>query len=493
MRRGFITLAVLLSASLASGEHVGVYPFSGGTGFVVQGRYLVTARHVWASSGRPVSVDMNGVTATFVRAVAMDDTASDANILSDGVAIYRLEGKPERGYKSLTIAESVTLGEAISVPGYPRGRFARKHGVLRPGDGVNYNVASFVAIPGDSGAPVLNADGEVLGVVLASDPTGSIIVGRDKLAAAVALATKAEGVTTPAPPAEYRPVAKREIVVFSSDDCHYCDLLEADIRAGHFREFNMVIVKRNRAGVWSDDDTYREFLRDRNPAGPPLAYPTIWVRGTASYKVGYTPARRGGLIGFIGGILNGLADAIVGQRTPPTFPVDPAPAPSQGGSAVPGGDPAPMPEQPREPREESSDLTAAVAELKADISALKDGSIFEKIGAIRSLREDVTAVKSQASEALLAASNARSGAASELRAQAEKLKADIEGVRSGNPFLKARSALALKADIPDTINLAKKQVEELKSFKLESLIGLLGAAWGVYRRRKEDQESEAVS
>ena len=143
--------------------------------------------------------------------------------------------------------------------------------------------------------------------------------------------------------------------------------------------------------------------------------------------------------------------------------------------------------------------TSSLDDLKADIAAIKDGSALEKIAAFRSLKGDVASVKADAGKALEAATNSKAELAGQLSDRVASLKKDIEGVRSGNPFLKARAALALKKELPDTINLAKSVASEVKSdidgvrnLRPESLVGLAGLVRALYRRRREDADAEGA-
>lgn len=466
--RGLISVAVLAFALPSQAGHVGVLKFSGGTGFVVDGNLLVTALHCADED----TVDCGGVEAKLIHRAPMSRRAGSDNILSDGVAVYRLKGGP---YKSLTVAKRARSGDPVYSAGYDAGRYSVKEGVLRAGDGRHYNQTSFVARPGDSGAPIINKDGKVCGVVLASNPqTGTITVGINHLRTAVDAAGRVNGL-----------VAQQQVVVFTTPSCPPCEALKNDIRLGFYKRFNIVNVEY-RGGVWSNQQLYDEFIASLPENERSLAFPTVWVRGTSNYRVGYSASRRGGLIGFIGGVLDKLASAVIGERAPAKFPVPPR-ASSKFPTPAPPSDDAPVPG------------TSSLDDLKADIAAIKDGSALEKIAAFRSLKGDVASVKADAGKALEAATNSKAELAGQLSDRVASLKKDIEGVRSGNPFLKARAALALKKELPDTINLAKSVASEVKSdidgvrnLRPESLVGLVGLVRALYRRRREDADAEGA-
>tara|TARA_R110002020_G_scaffold34660_3_gene105269 strand:+ start:14964 stop:16406 length:1443 start_codon:yes stop_codon:yes gene_type:complete len=471
------TLMVFLClCAPAQAAHPGVFEFLGGTAFVVEGDLLVTALHVVRGENKVQVVD--GVRANLVHTEKLKPSETNKNsILTDGLAIFKLT----KTRTSLEVASAPPLvGSSIKLPAYPRGEFAWKQGVLRAGDGKHFNIASFIAVGGDSGGPLLNEAGQVIGVVLASNPeSGTLVVGQTVLVRAI------QAARTPPPPAEhgetpsFKKVTKREVVVFSSENCPYCDYLKADIRAGHFSQFNMIVVD-NKAGVWSDQDMYAEFLKERDKNGPQLAYPVIWIRGTPKYTTGYLPSRRGGLIGFIGSILDNVAAIVVGQKQSPPFPLDSPPKPLEDG----------IPIKPRNepPSADDTELRSAISTLKADIAALKDGSFIEKFQAIRTLRSDIGAVKTEAAEAVATAKETKLELGSRLSAQATDLREDIAKAKSSNPFLKVQGALALKKDIPNTVDLVKDTVHDIKSFDPVALIGLIGALRAYYRRRKQDKK-----
>ena len=476
MRTAVLMVAALLTSGAASAGHKGVVQIGGGTGFIVRGNLVVTALHC---ADKDIE-DVGGVRAKLVWKAKMKPSASSRSILSDGVAVYRLDGGP---YKSLELAQSAANGDNVRCVGYAGGTFGGKRGVRRGGDGDNYNQTSFVAQPGDSGSPVLNDKGQVVGIVLASNPnTGTIVVGLRKMTQAV---DNAEGV---------KPVAQqREVVVFVTPGCKPCDLLKTDIQLGFYSKFKLRQVEY-RGGVWSDADVYNEFVKARDPNGERLGFPVIWVRGTPSYKVGYSSGRRGGLISFIGGVLDKLASVVVGDRSPTPFPLPPqasaAPPPPADAAPAPDEEPAPPP----------SGLDSAVLELKKDIEALKSGGILAKVSALKGLKDDIAAVKSESSSALEEATKARGELAEKLADRVVGLKSDIANVRSGNPFLKAKGALALKKDLPDTIALAKSvasdvktDIDGVKNLKPEALIGLAGLVRAIIRRRKEDSDVDLMS
>ena len=386
--------------------------------------------------------------------------------------------------------------------GYPDGRFEKISGRVKSIGSHQMELTCLVR-PGYSGGPVLNADGDVIGMVLSvtgpqhtphSQYWGSGAAKWETLRDAVRIARgkspgpesleSAEGADQLAG----EPVqGERLVVAFTTDNCGACESLKKDIKAGFFAKFNLATIQYSRrARTWQDGGKlFEEFCRDTGYDGRSMSFPVIWVRGSTQYKSGYLPSRRGGVIGFLSQILDGLAGVVAGQPRPAQFPPPAA--------SVPQDDAAPQPVEDAVP---DTKLESAIADLKKDIEAIKNGNLFEKIGAVKSLKSDIESVKTEAKSASASAVARGEELESKISAQAEKIAKDIANARSANPFLKAKGALALKKDLASSMDLLKSSNDELtalKSFQPLALMGLLGAVRAFYRRRKEDQDADELA
>jgi S1-C subfamily serine protease len=147
-------------------RNVGCGFLATGTGFMIDEHTLVTNRHVIAdSSNLEVSTyDGQAVNATAARST----TAAD-------IAIIRVD-------QTLPVAAHLAdrdpqTGDAITVVGYPGGgRLTTTSGIVLGSvqDPLNGSVGTVLGTtakvePGSSGSPVLNADGEVVGVIYAKN------------------------------------------------------------------------------------------------------------------------------------------------------------------------------------------------------------------------------------------------------------------------------------------------------------------------------------
>lgn len=147
-------------------RNVGCGFLATGTGFMIDEHTLVTNRHVIEdSSSLEVSTyDGHVIEATAARST----TAAD-------IAIIRVE-------ESLPVAAKLAdrdpqVGDAITVIGYPEGgRLTTTSGIVLGAveDPLNGSVGAVLGTsaqvePGSSGSPVLNADGEVVGVIYAKN------------------------------------------------------------------------------------------------------------------------------------------------------------------------------------------------------------------------------------------------------------------------------------------------------------------------------------
>jgi S1-C subfamily serine protease len=143
-----------------------------GSGFVLPGGLVVTNRHV---VGRPRSVSVNTWDGISIEA-RVDGIATDEDL-----AVLRLVGEVD-----LPVAEvrtsPVELGEPIIVVGYPGGGPSTvTTGAVVGIQDVDVLGATTRAIlvdapirPGNSGGPLLDAQGRVIGVVFALDRVASV-------------------------------------------------------------------------------------------------------------------------------------------------------------------------------------------------------------------------------------------------------------------------------------------------------------------------------
>lgn len=147
-------------------RNVGCGFLATGTGFVIDEHTLVTNRHVIEDTSHLEISTYDGHT--------VEATAARSTTAAD-IAIIRIE-------ETLPVAAQLATldprtGDAITVIGYPGGgRLTTTSGIVLGNvqDPLNGSVGSVLGTtaqvePGSSGSPVLNSDGEVVGVIYAKN------------------------------------------------------------------------------------------------------------------------------------------------------------------------------------------------------------------------------------------------------------------------------------------------------------------------------------
>lgn len=147
---------------------------TGGTGFLIDNKgYIITKAHV-IDSARHVAVKNNSGQ-DLVVTVAFIDKLRDLAILKINDPAFRSAPLP------YSISRKVTdIAEPIFTLGYPRNDIVYGEGYLAArtgfnGDTLSYQIA-IAANPGNSGGPILNRSGEVIGVLGARQTSAEGVV-----------------------------------------------------------------------------------------------------------------------------------------------------------------------------------------------------------------------------------------------------------------------------------------------------------------------------
>lgn len=139
-------------------------PTNGGTSFLVDGKgYLVTNAHVVAGSSTILVQNNKGQ--EFKATIVLLDNDKDLAILK----IKDEDYKPITALPYSIRKGSVDLGEQVFTLGYPRDEIVYNEGYMSAktgfhGDTISYQIA-VSANPGNSGGPVFNKNGEVIGIL----------------------------------------------------------------------------------------------------------------------------------------------------------------------------------------------------------------------------------------------------------------------------------------------------------------------------------------
>lgn len=137
-------------------------PKSGGTGFLIDGNgYLITNAHVL--KGQKI-IATNEKGQQFLAKVCMKDEQRD-------IAVLKIEDKDFKPYPSLpySLNRKVKLAEPVYTLGYPKDEIVYGEGYLSSETGYKSDTLSYqIAIAadhGNSGGPVLNKNGDVIGIL----------------------------------------------------------------------------------------------------------------------------------------------------------------------------------------------------------------------------------------------------------------------------------------------------------------------------------------
>ena len=286
--RKLISVLMLLLSTSANGMDVEkddrVLNLNGCTGFMVDGNYLLTAKH--CNLGDKIILNQSkNIVANLVYSPST----------SDGPVVYHVPGKR---FKSFRVADKVpTSGSKVYSIGYPGGNYAVITGTMIGTIGnKNENVVGMRVNPGHSGGPLLSDNGEVIGVTLSVPHNLDINNSNFASWGSVVKAMKAARENVGSGEKSYK--RKRELVIFSYEGCVPCKNLDDELDYSELNKNGIVVIKvMLRGNKWSNQTLVEEFKRVNRKS--PDSFPTMWIRGTNQYRVGYKKGTRLSVLGWV--------------------------------------------------------------------------------------------------------------------------------------------------------------------------------------------------
>lgn len=428
------------------------------SGVSVGGGFILTAEHCGCE---------NDVTVTFrsgakLKAVAAHDPAKNNR---DQVVVLRLE-KDAPSYSTIS-RKSPSKGDKVTSYGYPGGKFSMNEGLITTAN-KSFTETDFWILGGNSGGGLFNAEGRLVGIASArgdlNDRPRAVFVSLSEIQASVKAVSEV-------PVSDY--TKSNEVIIFTTPGCAPCERLKRDIKAGFFKSFKTKTVEY-RAGVWSEPSMADEMFK-AVPEGTPMAFPLIWVRGTSKVRTGYSPDRRGGLIGFLATVLDGIGRIVIGEPNTPDFPPRPYRRNQPDESPLDVPPPAPEEDPISEPK---TDVESKLDKLRADLEKLKSSNPLDKIRGVVALKTDVGELKDA-----IANNKPDMTEVDSLREKLAAVKGDLETLQSGNPIAKIKALGSLKSEVAELKTIAGDTKDKAKEDPWLFLLGLPGLLTGLMHRK----------
>ena len=401
---------------------------------------------------------------------------------TDEATRWRLTGGP---WPYVKIAKAAPrIGDKVHSAGYPTGTFSYVEGkVTNVSGGIIFTDAT--TIEGHSGGPLFNESDELVGLCTGyvEGREAGIWIGLDSIQKSMGAVVNTS-------------LDKGTVIVFSFANlkrCPPCANLMSEIGKGFMKEYEVKICKLDDQGKWDSSEStnlYREFRT--GPGAAENGLPVVWVYWTGSYKAGFDPARKASLLTFIGGVIDAIGQGLIGQQIFPDPPRT-TPVPRSAIQNLPPSAGIPVPEvAPPVPveGEASSDggLRDTVAELKAELKSLKEGTLLEKFRAIDALHESVGGLKDKVSSV-----EGQQICVGDLSETVAPLLEDIDLIKNGNMFEKAgaiKDAVGRIEEVKETV----QSVKNASDSNPHGFWGLLpGLAIGLAKRRYQSRKHDEVA